>query len=219
MQARPILLAVADGPRSNTSIADHPWGDLDSPSVEPESARLQVPLAAPALDGVRSVGAQRLAFCGCVAVGVAIAVLACFRFSHEAALSAGNPAAAAAARIPAGACVLTDVSSLTIVADRFFANHRACDQLVDSIGTDYALAGGRNALVGAGRTRGLRQAWLAAFERAQFVWFDCAPVTSAACAARTARRIPWTPTIAGYFRSHFHAEPGQPQFLFVRDQP
>ena len=50
-----------------------------------------------------------------------LGAMAVVRFSHEARLSTSNPAAAADAQIPAGACVLTDVASYTIVANRFFS--------------------------------------------------------------------------------------------------
>lgn len=147
-----------------------------------------------------------------------IGALAVTRFVHEARLSAVNPSALARARIPAGACVVTDVSSFTIVANRFRATTASCPKLVDAIGTDYALANGRNPLVGAGRSKALKRAWLSAFQHAQFVWLSCAPVTSPACVGATGRRIPWTPAISTYFASHFREESGQPAFLFVRDR-
>ncbi len=145
-----------------------------------------------------------------------LGAMAVVRFSHEARLTTSNPAAAADARIPAGACVLTDVASYTIVANRFFSAKSTCPRLIDSIGTDYALANGRNALVGAGRSPAVQHEWEAAFRQAQFVWLNCAPVTSPSCANATGRRIPWTPAISSYFATHFRAEPGVAGFLFVR---
>ncbi len=147
---------------------------------------------------------------------VLLGLMAMVRFSHEARMSTFNPAAAADARIPAGACVLTDVSSYTIVADRFASTNSSCPKIVDAIGIDYALATGRNALVGAGRNPAVRRAWLSAFHHAQFVWLSCAPVSSVSCANATGRRIPWTPPISAYFAAHFRAETGPAGFLFVR---
>jgi|GEM_PF-5653560 len=143
--------------------------------------------------------------------------MAVVRFRHEARLSASDPAPAADARIPRGACVLTDIASYTIVANRFLSRNSSCPTLLDAIGTDYALADGRNALTGAGRDPAVQRTWLSAFEHAQFVWLNCAPVTSAACAGDTSRRIPWTPAISAYFRSHFRQDAGMQGFLFVRD--
>ncbi len=145
-----------------------------------------------------------------------LGAMAVVRFSHEARLSTSNPAVAADAQIPAGACVLTDVASYTIVANRFFSAKSTCPRLIDSIGTDYALADGRNALVGAGQNPAVQRVWEAAFRQAQFVWLSCAPVTSPSCANATGRRIPWTPVISTYFTTHFRAERGAAGFLFVR---
>ena len=150
---------------------------------------------------------------------VVFGLMAVIRFEHEARLVAFNPAAAADGLIPVGACVLTDVSSYTIVADRFASAKSSCPKLIDSIGTDYALAMGRNALVGAGQNPAVQRAWLSAFGQAQFVWLNCAPVTSPSCANATGRRIPWTPAISDYFTAHFRAVAGPFGFLFVRTRP
>jgi hypothetical protein len=206
-------------PQPDPSRRDCPPADLDSSSVESGSARVQLPSAVRRGWNLSRATLRLVALCSCIAIGLAIALLAVVQFRHETHLSADDPAAAADARIPVGACVLTDVSSFTIVADRFFSTHRSCPQMIDSIGTDYALGDGRNVLVGAARSAAVRRAWLSAFERAQFVWLNCVPVESVACAAATGRRIPWTPAISAYFRSHFRVESGQPQFLFVRDHP
>jgi hypothetical protein len=157
--------------------------------------------------------------CVCVVLLISLGALAIVRFKHEAALSASDVSAAADARIPAGACVLTDVVSYTIVADRFSSTTPGCPSIIDSIGTDYALATGRNALVGAGRDPAVQRAWLSAFGHARYVWLNCMPVAGAACDRTTGRRIPWTPAISAYFSSHFRADPGPIPFLYVRDVP
>jgi hypothetical protein len=187
--------------------------------VESGSLRLQARPTSPPVGGAWHLFLRLAALLCCVAVGVAIAALATLRVTHEHRLVGTDPASAADARIPAGACVLTDISSFTIVSNRFLSTHRACSQMVDSIGTDYALAGGRNALVGADQSPAAVRAWLSAFARAQYVWLNCAPIQSPACDGATARRIPWTPAIRAYFTSHFRAVPGQPQYLYLRDRP
>jgi hypothetical protein len=155
--------------------------------------------------------------CVCVMILGSLVALAIIQFEHESARAASDPAAAADAEIPAGACVLTDVVAYTIVAGRFFSTSPACPKMIDSIGTDYALAAGRNALVGAGGNPAVVRAWLSAFGHARYVWLNCMPLTSAACDDATARRIPWTPAISAYFTSHFRVDPGLVPFLYVRD--
>lgn len=107
-----------------------------------------------------------------------------------------SPAGLTAARriIPPGACVLTDQVSFTIAANRFTSGVPGCSRLVDSIGTDYALGHGRDALSGAGRYTAVGSLWRRAFDHASFVWLS----------SRNARRIPWTPGLTAYFTSHFH---------------
>ena len=53
--------------------------------------------------------------------------------------------------VPPGACVLSDQASFLIAADRFYSDAPGCSQLVDAIGTDYALGHGRDASSGAAR--------------------------------------------------------------------
>jgi hypothetical protein len=104
--------------------------------------------------------------------------------------------------IPAGACVLTDQVSLTLMADRFTSDVPGCSQMVDGVGTDLDLSGGRNGVTGAARTPAVRAIWSAAFHTAQYVWLssDIRGVES--------RRIAWTPALRTYFAQNFQKVPG-----------
>jgi alpha-1,2-mannosyltransferase len=95
--------------------------------------------------------------------------------------------------IPPGSCVLADSVSYTIAANRFYSTEPGCPIMVDSIGTDYALSHGENAVSGAGNTPAVQRVWLSALSRAQFVWLS----------GLWERRMPWTPPIASYFNAHF----------------
>jgi hypothetical protein len=149
---------------------------------------------------------------------VVVSVMAVVQAVQESRLTADSPAAAAQRHIPPGACVLTDISSLTIVADRFTSRAPGCVPIVDAIGTDYALSSGRNGVTGAGRTPTLQALWLSAFRRADYVWLACSPATGPQC--KTSRRIPWTPAIKAYFSAHFGTvgRAGAPANLYVRNR-
>ena len=113
--------------------------------------------------------------------------------------------------IPAGSCVVADAASYTIAAGRFLSARPNCPAMVDSIGADYALSGGRNGLTGAGHVRAVRQFWLSALSRAQYVWLS----------GEYQRRIPWTPAITSYFSAHFRlarADASGQLFRRIRDR-
>ncbi len=145
----------------------------------------------------------------CVATGIAVLVMAAVQAGAESGLRpAVAPHAVAAARriIPPGACVLTDQVSYTIAADRF-PSRPGCPPIVDAVGSDYSLSGGRNASTGAGRSPAVRALWLAALHHAQYVWLS----------NLSAKRIPWSvPEISAYFHQDFRRVPGGPVGLYVR---
>lgn len=150
-----------------------------------------------------------------VAAAAFIAVAA-IQFHQMSRLRAGAPGPVARRQIPAGACVLTDLIPLSLVSDRFISSTPGCSRLVDPIGSNYALSRGRNGVDGAGRTPAVQNLWLDALRHAQYVWLSCPPNSSPGCLAD--RRIPWTPAVLGYFRSHFRPGrgPGALPNLFVR---
>jgi alpha-1,2-mannosyltransferase len=130
-------------------------------------------------------------------VCVVIAVFAVVQGRSESTLAPRvGPAAIAAARraIPPGACVLTDQSSFTIAANRFTSGVPGCSQMIDPLGTDYALTPGRDALHGAGRYPAVAAIMRYAFDHAQYVWL---------AGTYNLRRIGWTSSLRSYFDSNF----------------
>jgi hypothetical protein len=153
---------------------------------------------------------------GLAAVALALGGMAAVDFRHEASLATRDPAQGAPAKIPDGACVLTDNPSLTIIANRFISTDPRCPAMLDAIGTDYTLARGRNALDGAANNRAVLQVWSSALAHARFVWLYCGPPGKRRCDASTNRRIPWTPAIRTQFVTQFRYLPGRPAHLFAR---
>ena len=172
------------------------------------------PRAAAGPSGGRWVTAQRLPGAAVAVAGIAIIIMAVAQFGGEAGSGAGSPPAlaqadVAAARriIPPGACVLADQVSYAIAADRFVSRVPGCSPMVDSVGTDYSLSGGRNAASGAARSAAVRAAWLAALRPAQYVWLS----------ALAGKRVPLrAPQVATYIDDNFTPVPGGPAGLYIR---
>jgi hypothetical protein len=95
---------------------------------------------------------------------------------------------------PPGSCVLSDQASFLIAADRFYSSVPGCTEMVDAIGTDYALGHGRDATSGAARFPAVDRTWQSAFRHAQYVWLSL---------RFNKRRIAWTPALHSYFWNHF----------------
>ncbi len=132
------------------------------------------------------------------AAGVALAAIAAMAVtqaqSAAAALPVPDPGPSAGRVIPRGACVVTDTSSATIAADRFFSNVPGCSGPVDSFGTLMTLTRGQDMWGATARElAAVARVWASAFTRAQYVWLD----------GLTYGRIPWTPALVSYFTSHF----------------
>ena len=96
--------------------------------------------------------------------------------------------------VPAGACVLSDQVSFLIAADRFYSGAPGCPEMVDAIGTDYALGHGRNGSSGAARSAAVAATWRSAFRHAGYVWLSL---------RFNRQRIAWTPALRSYFYGHF----------------
>jgi hypothetical protein len=144
-----------------------------------------------------------------VAAGVVLVVLTVFQVVAEGHEASGVPAseiAAAQRLIPPGACVATDQVSYTIAINRFVSAAPGCSLMIDGLGTDYALSNGRNGQTGAGSSPAVAAAWLAEFRAAGYAWLT----------TEQARRIPWTPALTAYFRSHFVPLAGGPDGLYIR---
>jgi len=114
--------------------------------------------------------------------------------------------ASAEALIPPGACVLTDWTSMVVLANRFVSTDPDCPKMVDSFGTGLALGNGRPVSDGGGRLPAVWHAWLADLEHAQFVWFS----------SPTTNRVPFVPPVVDYLETHFRRVPGTPLDLYER---
>jgi hypothetical protein len=175
---------------------------------------LALSLALPAARLVR--GAHQWLLWALVLVAAALAAVVGLRqFQQVHALHAGDPTPFVKAHTSPGACVLADLPTVTILANRFVSRAPRCPALVDPIGTSYALTGGRNGVGGAGRDPQVRRTWLAAFGAAEYVWLQCPPSLRRPCL--TSRRVPWTPALRHAFSRQFEPVPGQRvPSLFVR---
>ncbi len=136
----------------------------------------------------------------------AFAVLQAAAESHLAAAIPASEISAAERVIPPGACVLSDQMSYTIAIDRFASDVPGCSTMVDGVGSDYALSGGRNGLTGAGNVPAVEQLWMSAFRAAQYLWLT----------SDNTRRIPWTPRLRAYFLANFVPLTQGPDWLYVR---
>ena len=97
--------------------------------------------------------------------------------------------------IPRGSCVLTDSAAYLLIGNRFTSDVPGCSQMVDSLGTDLALGGGRRPGSGAGQVPAVSAAWHQAFSTAG--WVLLTPKASV--------RIPWNPALLAYFPQPFPA--------------
>ena len=149
---------------------------------------------------------RRAASAAAVAVLVTFAVLQGISESHLVASIPPTEILAARQAIPPGACVLSDTVSYTIAINRFVSGTAGCSQMVDGVGSDYALSSGRNGLNGAGATPAVEQMWLSAFRSAQYLWLS----------SDSSRRIPWTPRLHAYVLAHFAPLTEGPDWLYVR---
>jgi alpha-1,2-mannosyltransferase len=169
-------------------------------------ARVLAALGGP---GVRSRGMRPLrtsVAATALLVLTALAVLQAIAESHLAAAVSTAEIGAAQRAIPPGACVISDQVSYTIAINRFVSDVPGCSQMVDGVGSDYALSNGHNGLTGAGSTPAVEQLWLSAFRSAQYVWLT----------SDSPRRVPWTPTLRAYFLAHFAPLIEGPDWLYAR---
>ena len=166
-------------------------------------------LGAPAVVGARArrmVLLRRGAALLAVLTLTAFAALQAAAESHLAAAIPASEISAAERVIPPGACVLSDQMSYTIAIDRFASDVPGCSTMVDGVGSDYAISGGRNGLTGAGNVPAVEQLWMSAFRAAQYLWLT----------SDNTRRIPWTPRLRVYFLANFVPLTQGPDWLYVR---
>ncbi len=133
--------------------------------------------------------ARRVVIAG---TGVVILALAVFQASEVSGLRAPDISADAAA-IPAGACLVTDQTSLAIAADRFTAARPGCPDIMDALAATLVLSNGVSVQGGAADLPDVVAAWKKTFSEAQYVWLS----------PNNSRRIPWTPALQLWFTTHF----------------
>ena len=156
--------------------------------------------------GIRGTGQTRqhaatgqagpwLARFGLVLAGLAIIVAGAVASAPTGSLSKSRRASpiVVGRLVPAGACVATDQASFLLLANRFTSDVPGCTQMVDGLGTDLALSGGRRPGSGAGKVPAVAAAWSQAFGHAGYVLLS----------DKSALRIPWTPQLKGYFHQNF----------------
>jgi hypothetical protein len=136
-----------------------------------------------------------LARFGRVLAGLAIIVAGAVASAPTGSLSKSRRASPMAVGrvVPAGACVATDQASFLLLANRFTSDVPGCTQMVDGLGTDLALSGGRRPSSGAGKVPAVAAAWNQAFGHAGYVLLS----------DKYMLRIPWTPQLKGYFHQNF----------------
>ena len=163
----------------------------------------------------RSVRARMVPLLTLAAMAVT-GLFAVRQFQHLSRLRSGDPAPLVRRSTSRGACLLVDIPTVSILADRFVSTDPGCSPMVDPIGTSYALSGGRNGVTGAARTPAVMRLWRSAFEAARYVWVQCLPWRPPQC--QSERRIPWTRSLLRYFTRHFELVRGQGRGmnLFVR---
>jgi alpha-1,2-mannosyltransferase len=132
-----------------------------------------------------------------IVAALAFAVFAVIQAGSDGSLAPRVPPRAIAAVqrvVPAGACVVTDQVSFTIAANRFYSSVPGCPLMIDPLGTDYALASGRDGLTGAGKVPAVAKIMRNAFGHAQYIWL---------AGVYNRRRIAWNPALRAYFTRDF----------------
>ena len=137
--------------------------------------------------------AWRLVIAG---AGVIILGIAAFQLREVSGLRAPNIYPDQAV-IPAGACVVTDQTSLAISANRFTAARPGCPDIMDALAATLTLSNGVSVQGGAASLPRVVAAWQSILGEAQYVWLS----------PNNARRIPWTPALSLWFSTHFQLVP------------
>jgi alpha-1,2-mannosyltransferase len=108
-------------------------------------------------------------------------------------VASSTPAAAADRLIPAGSCVVTDDTSLTVSANRFTSDQPECSPMVDAFGTLLAMTNGQKRYAAPQVLAKVTAVWRTAFSDAQYAWIQTG----------SQGQIPWTASLYQYFTSHF----------------
>ena len=192
-----LAAGLADRRRPAAAQAATPAAaDLTAADPATPGQAAQAPGAGPAAPGhtVARPATGRLARAGLILLAVAVLAGAAAQAAPPTRWTARFDVPAVTLRlIPRGSCVLTDSAAYLLIANRFTSDVPGCSQMVDSLGTDLALGGGRRPGSGAGRVPAVSAAWHQAFSTAGWVLLT----------PKAALRIPWNPALLAYFHSHF----------------
>jgi alpha-1,2-mannosyltransferase len=141
--------------------------------------------------------------------GVIVLAVAVFQ-AHELSGLRAIDVSADKALIPAGSCVVTDQTSMTISADRFTAARPGCPDVIDSLAVTLVSGNGVSVQGGAAALPQVVAEWQSIFSGAQYVWLS----------PNNGRRIPWTPALYLWFTTHFQelTPSGAPGFGHVYQQ-
>jgi hypothetical protein len=170
--------------------------DLTAADPATSGQPAQAPAAGPAAPGrtVARPATGRLARAGLILLAVAVLAGAAAQAAPPTPWTARFDVPTVTLRlIPRGSCVLTDSAAYLLIANRFTSDVPGCSQMVDGLGTDLALGGGRRPGSGAGRVPAVSAAWHQAFSAAGWVLLT----------PKATLRIPWNPALLAYFHSHF----------------
>jgi Glycosyltransferase family 87 len=133
-----------------------------------------------------------------LAVGLVAAILITWvgvrQFVTETGLQTSTSLAASAdGLIPAGSCVLTDDTSLTVSADRFVSGQAGCPAMVDAWGTLLSMTDGQKMFASPQVLSSVAAMWQSAFSRTRYVWL----------VPGSQGQIPWTPDLYASFSRRF----------------
>jgi alpha-1,2-mannosyltransferase len=107
-------------------------------------------------------------------------------------------AQALAAQIPASACVITDMASLTVAADRFANLPAGCPDIIDSLAATLVLSNGVSVQGGAQDMPPVVAQWKTWLGKADYVLLSPGHASQ--------RRIPWTAGLWSWFKTEFVAD-------------
>jgi hypothetical protein len=148
-----------------------------------------------AASGVLAAGPQSRQRLGWLAAGIITVTVLAGTVNMVQTVTPLRPGDGAAIRsaIPPGACVVTDQASYLLLANRFVASRPGCPAMVDGLGTDLVLSGGRTPATGAARVPAVRAAWQQAFSHAQYLLLS----------HKNTLRVAWTPALRAYLANNF----------------
>jgi alpha-1,2-mannosyltransferase len=153
--------------------------------------------------------ALTLALVAALTAGAAITVQSEHRFELATMGIFGDPGARVTADIPKGACVVSDAEGLLIAGDRALSSRAGCPVVVDSTGTWISFVPDHPP---AAKGVEVSSPALVAYWASVFSHVDYIVLSSG-----IAFRIPWTPALRAYVKTHFHSLPGFAPIIYKAD--